>query len=719
MIQSSLRTKILFSVGFIIFIVLGTSTFIHIRDVKQDYLDAIERQSKALAQGILIDMKMQEEYKENGITSVQELFQILSLRCSRIYDLSKEQDIIHIALIDEYGRMIAHNGQRMDVPQAEHAALLQHIQRRAQITLLAGNTYHSLIPMYLTTNVYIGSIDIGVAKQVVDDKVREVLNHAVFLFVLFLIAALCLLSLLMHVLLTRPVKYLITLGQRLAEGRPIFAMRTSGRRDEIGSLSLVFSQISAYFQNVAAIASQIAQGLLTDDFETRSSHDVLGNAVQDMLVSLRNTANLMLRIAAGDLTTTAAVRSEADAFGMVIQAMTEGLRRLITQIRSSAEQIAATGVSISSLAASDIDLVEQINIAMQTMMRTMLQTGDSVEIVARNMDILSASVEETSASVAQMTNSITEIALNTNALNERSHQTIHALNETTTLLREVVQSAEISRELSQKTIHDALTGQQAVEQVMRGMDTIHATIMTGVEAIARFTQRSEEIHTILDVIHDITSQTSLLALNASIIAAQAGTHGRGFAVVAEEIKNLANGVEASTKDIAGIVSALQQETQQVVTTIHTGAAHVRHGIAQTQEARVTLEQILVSARRASSLVTDITEALSGLMTTGKTVSTAVQAVNTMTDDIRLATTEQTSSTHQINQAIEHITQKTSQIQEATTDQLNGVQQVLEAANQVNILIKQNLTSSQHIVQTTGVLSNEAQTLLNAVDRFTI
>jgi methyl-accepting chemotaxis protein len=82
----------------------------------------------------------------------------------------------------------------------------------------------------------------------------------------------------------------------------------------------------------------------------------------------------MLRIAAGDLTTTAAVRSEADAFGMVIQAMTEGLRRLITQIRSSAEQIAATGVSISSLAASDIDLVEQINIAMQTMMRTMLQT---------------------------------------------------------------------------------------------------------------------------------------------------------------------------------------------------------------------------------------------------------------------------------------------------------------------------------------------------------
>ncbi len=98
MIQSSLRTQILFSVGFIIFIVLGTSTFIHIRDVKQDYLDAIERQSKVFAQGILIDMKIQEEHKENGITSVQELFQtslaalltnLRSLWASRILSISR------------------------------------------------------------------------------------------------------------------------------------------------------------------------------------------------------------------------------------------------------------------------------------------------------------------------------------------------------------------------------------------------------------------------------------------------------------------------------------------------------------------------------------------------------------------------------------------------------------------------------------------------------
>lgn len=719
MIQSSLRTKILLSVGVIIFVVLGASTLVHIRDLEQDYLEAIEWRSEALAQGILIHVKSQEENKEYGITSIQELFQALSLHCSRIYELYKAKNITHIALINEYGRIIIHSDQVVEALQPEHSELLRHVQRREQIALLIGDTYHTLIPIYLTETVYIGSIDIGVPKQMVDAKVQEVLLHAIVLFTLSLIVAFCLVFLLVHFLLTRPVKYLITLGRRLAEGRPILAMQTSGRRDEIGSLGLVFSQISTYFRNIAAIASQIAEGLLTDDVEIRSQHDVLGNAIGNMLEYLRNSANLMLKIAAGDLTINATPRSETDAFGMVIQAMTEGLRTLITQIRRSAEEIAGTGVSISALAASDIEIVQNVNTSMQAMMHTMLQTGDSVEAVARNMDVLSASVEETSASVAQMTNSIAGIALSANALNERSHQAIQSLNEATILLSGVAQSTEASQELSRNTIHDALAGQQAVEQVVHAMETIHATITTGVEAIARFAQRSEEIHTILDVIHDITGQTSLLALNASIIAAQAGAHGRGFAVVAEEIKNLASGVETSAKGIANIVSALQKETQQVVSTIHTGAEHVRRGIAQTQEARVTLEQILTSARRSSSVVTDIAAALSGLMTTGKTVSTVVQTVNTMTADIRLATNEQTASTRQINQAIEHINHKTLQIQQATTEQLNGVQRVLEAANQVNTLIKHNLESSQRIVQTTGVLSAESETLLNAVDRFKI
>ena len=717
MMLSNLRAKILFTVGVTLFIVLGTNTLVHIRDLKQDYLASIKWRSEALAQGILNQVNIYETQREHGITSIQNLFESLFFHSLHLYNLYKEKDVTHVALIDEYGRIVTHNDRAFVGTSLENAKLLRHIQRREQAVVLDGNTYHTLVPVYVAGDVYVGSIDIGVPKTIVDDKIRRVLVHAVFLFVLFLIASLVAVSLFIHLLITRPVKYLIALGNRLSEGRLIYSFCSSGRNDEIGALGVVFSQISMYFQNIAEIASRIATGVLADEVNMRSAQDVLGNAVQEMLHSLRNIATVMTNIAEGDLTETIRPRSEADAFGKVIQTMTEGLQTLIRQIRSSAEQISATGTTISSLAASDIHLVQNVNTSMKEMMQTMLTTGNSVEDVALNMEILSSSVEETSASVAQMTSSISGIAHNTNALTDRTHVAIQSIDQAVKTVKEVVQSTEISKQLSQHAMEEALNGQQAVEKVMTGMETIRQTITTGVETINRFAQRSGEINTILDVIRDITDQTSLLALNASIIAAQAGSHGRSFAVVADEIKSLADGVKTSTKDIATILSTLQKDTTQVVRTIHEGAEDVEQGMQQTRQARTTLEQIIKSAQRSSSLVTDIAEALDGLMDVTYNVTNAMEDVTSMTDDIRLATNEQTSSTHQINKAIEHVNEMTSHIQQAATDQLSGVHQMLNAANHVNSLIQKNLDSTQQIVKTTEILSSESEALLNSVDRF--
>ena len=64
----------------------------------------------------------------------------------------------------------------------------------------------------------------------------------------------------------------------------------------------------------------------------------------------------------------------------------------------------------------------------------------------------------------------------------------------------------------------------------------------------------ERIDEMVQVILDISSQTSLLALNASIEASRAGEAGKGFAVVAEEIKNLAEESEKTVVSIKEIVN---------------------------------------------------------------------------------------------------------------------------------------------------------------------
>ena len=157
----------------------------------------------------------------------------------------------------------------------------------------------------------------------------------------------------------------------------------------------------------------------------------------------------------------------------------------------------------------------------------------------------------------------------------------------------------MSRQLSQETIEDALQGQQAVEEVTSSMDTIQQTNSSTVETITRFEQQTQDIGTILDVIDEITDQSSLLALNASIIAAQAGSHGRGFAVIADEMRNLATKVSSSTKDIAAIVKVVQEETVTVVKKIHEGTDDIAQGVRRTQQAREVLQKIFNSAQRSS------------------------------------------------------------------------------------------------------------------------
>ena len=103
------------------------------------------------------------------------------------------------------------------------------------------------------------------------------------------------------------------------------------------------------------------------------------------------------------------------------------------------------------------------------------------------------------------------------------------------------------------------------------MDNIKKAVEASAEVINRLGKRSQEIGQILKVIDEVTDQTGLLALNAAILAAQAGEHGKGFSVIAEEIKDLAERTTASTQEIAGLIVTVQKEVGQSVQAMERGA----------------------------------------------------------------------------------------------------------------------------------------------------
>ena len=114
-------------------------------------------------------------------------------------------------------------------------------------------------------------------------------------------------------------------------------------------------------------------------------------------------------------------------------------------------------------------------------------------------------------------------------------------------------------------------------------------------AIGEISKCSEEIHSIIQVIEDIASQTNLLSLNASIEAARAGEAGRGFAVVAEQVKNLA---EQSTE-------AAGETTKLIESTIDA----VNKGIAIAEETEDSMDQVMEEAEASTKRMVDMAQAL--------------------------------------------------------------------------------------------------------------
>ncbi|MBX7056916.1 MAG: methyl-accepting chemotaxis protein [Leptospirales bacterium] len=144
------------------------------------------------------------------------------------------------------------------------------------------------------------------------------------------------------------------------------------------------------------------------------------------------------------------------------------------------------------------------------------------------------------------------------------------------------------------------------------------------DIVSTLSQKAQNIGKVIDAIASIADQTKLLALNASIEAANAGDAGRGFAVVASEVKELARQSFESAEEIKTEITGIQQSSAEVVRAINEIRDYVQQVTEISQAIASAVEEQSTTARESASNISQLTQASSSVAANINGVSQSVK-----------------------------------------------------------------------------------------------
>ena len=142
----------------------------------------------------------------------------------------------------------------------------------------------------------------------------------------------------------------------------------------------------------------------------------------------------------------------------------------------------------------------------------------------------------------------------------------------------------------------------AVHAAVDRMQQIRGSVEEAADKMTELGESSKRIGNIVEVIRQISEQTSLLALNASIEAAHAGEQGRGFAVVADEVSSLARRVGQSAKDIEALIQTIKEQTAEAVKSMEIGTREVEGGTELVTNTLQDLRQLISVVKDTAAAV---------------------------------------------------------------------------------------------------------------------
>ena len=294
-----------------------------------------------------------------------------------------------------------------------------------------------------------------------------------------------------------------------------------------------------------------------------------------------------------------------------------------------------------------------------------------------------SSTQEQVAAVTQVTASLEELSETANQIAASAAGAARSAQQTVLVAVAVKESREESLSVADE-------GTAAVSQTVESVGQVRNRIELMGQRLLNLTEQTRRVGSIIDIIDEITDETHLLALNASIEAAgsimgsgsaetsvERSNRGERFGVIAQEIKNLSERSRESTEEVRQAIQEMQ------------GA--VAASVLVAEEGKKATSQALLRSQIAGAVINKLNDLIDGSSRRFDEILVASEEVKQRCDEISVATGQQRSANQQI------------------VSTMRGVAQVArESAGIVTELSSKALKVNEQVEQLNAVLANTSE-----------
>lgn len=476
------------------------------------------------------------------------------------------------------------------------------------------------------------------------------------------------------------------------------------------ALSILLSRPSIRaIRNMVQVISAVAEGDLRQ-VAVAGTRDEIGELAEKLNKMIRQLCRLSMQVREASHT----VNKTAD----VILEQMDTLVHYMEQESASVENTTISAEKIKQFIGQVATQTGKLFAASELMLVSIQETRYNIDEVTQSTGTLFTHVQRIVTSIDEVEHTVRNIGENSAQLAEVAQQTEQEVARVDHSLQKVSQHARQSEQLAEETKEAAIQGQSSVQASIQGITDLKTIVGDTAAIIQEVNKWGEQVSSILDIVDDITEQTSLLSLNASIISAQAGTHGRGFAVVAGEIKELATRTKASTRKIADLIQALQRKTGDGVKHIAEGMEKADQSVALVYAVKDALETILDSATRTSARAADTALVIRETVNSSQIIHHSMTSVTDMAAQIRQAIRNEEQNIGEVVSAVETIRDMAKQVNRATVEQRSAASQIAQSMEDVTAqfttISKQTEAlnaSSEQIVEAMHIIESTSEKIL--------